>query len=68
MYMTEYDEEKTMALIRKEAREEGRNSTILSNARSLMDSMHWTAQETLSKLQIPENEQARYLKLLTDAD
>ena len=44
--------------------EQGARDNLLENVRSLMESVGWTAQETLEKLKVPASEQARYIAML----
>jgi flagellar biosynthesis/type III secretory pathway protein FliH len=48
----------------KEGRDEGAQQKLLENVHSLMETVGWSAQEALDKLQVPKAEQARYLSML----
>ncbi len=45
-------------------KEIGKETMLLQNARSLMKTMQWTAEQTLEKLMISENDRGKYVAIL----
>ena len=43
-------------------RNDGRDSTMVSNIRNLMETSGWDAKQTMDALKIPVNEQEKYAK------
>ena len=68
MSIYEYNEEYVKKTLleegREEGRKEGRDLTLLASIRNLMKSMHWTLEQAMAALLIPENKQAAYKKML----
>jgi hypothetical protein len=68
MLLTEYNEAETMELFkeegRKEGREEGREEEKISNIKTMMETLKFTAQQAMNALKIPDADQKRYLTML----
>ena len=64
MCLTEYNEEETMQLFKKEGREEGREEAIISAAQNVMASLKCTAVQALTTMGIPLDEQKKYISML----
>ena len=72
MFITEYDEVKTMNMFKEEGREEGRvegreegrEEGNLSAIKNMIRNLKLTAQQAMDALEIPTAEQQRYLKML----
>jgi hypothetical protein len=64
MFLTEYDEEKTLRLEREEGRQEGVDQNRVENIRSIMDTLKLTAQQAMDALKIPAADQAKYMARL----
>ena len=56
MLLTEYDEAETMELFRKEGKEE----SLITSIRNLMNNMHWTAEQAMEALGVPADMQKIY--------
>ncbi len=68
MCLTEYNEAETMELMQEEARREGRRegwqNAMLFTIKNLMNSMGWTAEQTMDSLMIPASQRnALYAEL-----
>lgn len=50
--------------IKKEEREEGRRDSTIEHTRKLMESQHWSAEEAMKAMGIPQSDFAEYLPLL----
>jgi predicted transposase YdaD len=68
MILMEYDEQKTMDYLRREAmedgREEGREEGRILDLHNLMDTMNLTPEEAVKALKIPEEKRAYYIDKL----
>ena len=68
MCLTEYNEEETMELFyedgKTEGKAEGKAENTLDNIKELMKNMKWTAEQAMSALGIPVNDQNQYTTLL----
>lgn len=76
MCLTEYNEQETMELLKKEFREEGRKEgrkegreqgtrdTLLASIRSMMKNLKLTAEEAMGALDIPQSERSKYASKL----
>ena len=47
-----------------DGRNDGRDSTMVSNIKNLMETSGWDARQTMDALKIPANEQEKYAKQL----
>ena len=45
-------------------REEGAEANLIENARSIMEALHFTAQQALDVLKVPEADRPRLMELL----
>ncbi len=63
MFITEYDEERARAELQAESydvgKAEGKAETILSNIRTLIETLNFTAQQAMDALKVPEQERAQ---------
>jgi predicted transposase YdaD len=72
MILMEYDEQKTMDYLRREAmedgreegRKEGREEGRINDLQNLMESMALSAEEAVKILKIPEEKRAYYIDIL----
>jgi hypothetical protein len=64
MFLTEYDEEKTLRLEREEGRQEGVDQNRVDSIRSIMETLKLTAQQAMDALKIPAADQAKYMARL----
>lgn len=60
-YMQRWEEE---IILKKEAKEEAREEERVNALNALMRTQHWSAEQAMAALGIPENEYARYTKLI----
>ncbi|MCR5024767.1 MAG: hypothetical protein K6A90_10605 [Lachnospiraceae bacterium] len=54
---------KEMVLL-MDAKQEGREDTIIGNIRELMKNMKWTAEQAMKALGLSEEDQAKYISML----
>jgi hypothetical protein len=64
MILMEYDEQKTMDYLRREAMEDGREEGRILDLHSLMETMNLTPEEAVKALKIPEEKRDFYLDKL----
>ena len=72
MFLTEYNEEKTLKKEREEGRQEGRlegrnegiDQTRVESIKNIMDTMKMTAQQAMDALKIPVTDRSKYMARL----
>jgi hypothetical protein len=64
MILMEYDEQKTMDYLRREAMEDGREEGRILDLNNLMDTMNLTPEEAVKALKIPEEKRDYYIDKL----
>ena len=64
MSLLRWNEKDAKRYWQEEAREEGREDTMVSNLKSLMANMHWTAEAAMAALGVPKSDYAKYLAAL----
>jgi flagellar biosynthesis/type III secretory pathway protein FliH len=64
LFAEELEESRTNGEMRgrKLGEESGRESAIISNLKSLMDSMKWTIDQAMDALKVPEDQRDHYRK------
>ena len=64
MLLTEYNEAETMELFRKDGEKEGVDKTRVESIKTIMRKLKYTAQQAMDFLEIPVNDQLKYLARL----
>ena len=64
MTQLDYTFDRQIMLEREDAREEGREDTLLASIRSLMDAMDLTSEQAMDALRVSDAEREKFLLLL----